>query len=265
MRAWIGRRPGNCSPASEPKLTEIAEYAAGKAPPRCGWPRRMTVAETSFAAIDFESAGIRRGSTEVPVQIGIALMHRLEISGNFGSFLFTEQPITWAAQKVHGICAKDLAGAPRLPELWPQVHHLLHNRWLVAHGSATERRFLRAFPFHGFGPWVDTLKLSRAVWPEKDSFALGDLVRALGLEDDLRKALPAFRWHDALSDAMASLILLRRAVADAKISEQQADLLLRPDATEYHRLKAQGFLPRSQSRSPGRRALRKEDFPLSDI
>jgi DNA polymerase-3 subunit epsilon len=127
----------------------------------------MTVAEISFAAIDFESAGIRRGSTEVPVQIGIALMHQLEISENFGSFLFTEEPITWAAQKVHGIRAKDLAGAPRLPELWPKIHHLLHDRWLVAHGSATERRFLRAFPFHGFGPgWIS---LSRAVWPEKNS------------------------------------------------------------------------------------------------
>jgi DNA polymerase III subunit epsilon len=225
----------------------------------------MTVAETSFAAIDFESAGIRRGSTDVPVQIGIALMHQLEISENFGSFLFTEQPITWAAQKVHGIRAKDLAGAPRLPELWPRIHRLLHNRWLVAHGSATERRFLRAFPFHGFGPWVDTLKLSRAVWPEKNSFALGDLVQDLGLEDDLHAAFPAFRWHDALSDAMASLILLRRAVFEAKIGSEKADLLLRPDATEYHRLKARELPPHSRSRSLARRGLRREDFPGSDI
>ena len=192
-------------------------------------------------------------------------MHQLEISENFGSFLFTDQPITWAAQKVHGICAKDLAGAPRLPELWPEIHRLLQNRWLVAHGSATERRFLRAFPFHGFGPWVDTLKLSRAVWPEKNSFALGDLIADLGLEDDLRRAFPPFRWHDALSDAMASLILLRRAVADANIAAEKVELLLRPDATEYHRLKAIGFPPRSGLRSPSRRGLRREDFPLSDI
>ncbi len=180
---------------------------------------RMIVGETPFAAVDFESAGIRRGSTEVPVQIGIALMHRLVISEKFSSFVFADQPITWAAQKVHGICAKDLAGAPRLPELWPEIHRLLQNRWLVAHGSATERRFLRAFPFHGFGPWVDTLKLARAVWPDKKSFALGDLIVDLGLEDDLRKVFPGFRWHDALSDAMASLVLLRRVIADAKISD----------------------------------------------
>ena len=82
----------------------------------------MIVAETSFAAVDFESAGICRGSTEVPVQIGIARMHHLEISETFSSFLFTDQPITWAAKKVHGISAKDLAGAPRLPDLWPEIN-----------------------------------------------------------------------------------------------------------------------------------------------
>jgi DNA polymerase III subunit epsilon len=225
----------------------------------------MIVAETSLAAVDFESAGVRRGSTEVPVQIGIALMHRLEISESFSSFLYTDQPITWAARKVHGICPGDLAGAPRLPELWPEVHRLLKNRWLVAHGSATERRFLRAFPFHGFGPWVDTLKLSRAVWPEKKSFALGDLILDLGLEDDLRKDLPAFRWHDALSDATASLILLRRAVTDAKVSMEKAEILLRPDASQYHHLRAQGLHPRSKSPQHAHRGLRKEGSPISDI
>ena len=198
----------------------------------------MTVAEAPFAAIDFESAGIRRGGTEVPVQIGIALMRFQEISESFTSFLFTDEPITWAAQKVHGIRTRDLAGAPRLLELWPEVRRLLENRWLVAHGSATERRFLRAFPFHGFGPWVDTLKLSRAVWPGQKSFALGDLILDLGLEDDIRNALPGFRWHDALSDAMASLVLLRRVVAEASVGAQEAAILLRPDDSRYHQLKA---------------------------
>jgi DNA polymerase-3 subunit epsilon len=198
----------------------------------------MTVAEVPFAAIDFESAGIQRGGTEVPVQIGVALMGCLQISEFFTSFLFTSQPITWAAQKIHGICARDLTGAPRLLELWPEIRRLLENRWIVAHGSATERRFLRAFPFHGFGPWIDTLKLSRAVWPGKKSFALGDLILELGLVSELRAVHPAFRWHDALSDAVASLVLLRRVVAEAGVGAREAEILLRPDDSHYHRLRA---------------------------
>ena len=80
------------------------------------------------------------------------------------------------------------------------------------------------------------MKLSRAIWPEKSSFALGDLILDLGLEDELRMAFPSFRWHDALSDAIASLILLRRAVADSRVGAEKAEILLRPDASHYHRL-----------------------------
>ncbi len=200
----------------------------------------MRVSGTDFAAIDFESAGMRPGGTEVPVQIGIASMRGLIIAPeeSFGTFLFTEEPITWSAQKVHGITAADLAGAPSLLSLWPVLKDKLSDRWLVAHGAATEKRFLRAFPFHGFGPWIDTLKLSRALWPDRPSFALGDLIRSLDLEDTLRAAHPPFRWHDALSDALASLILLRRIIAEAGIADEDAGMLLRPDDSPYHRAKA---------------------------
>jgi len=198
----------------------------------------LIVAEAPFAAIDFESAGIRRGSTEVPVQIGIAQMRDGRIENQLSSFLGTKEAITWSAQKVHGIRMEDLAGAPDLLSLWPQIKALLESRWIVAHGAATEKRFLRAFPFHNFGPWIDTLKLARAVWPTQPSFALGDLLIALGLEPELRECHAAFRWHDALSDALASLILLRRVITDAKIADEPAEILLRADDSLYHRLKA---------------------------
>jgi DNA polymerase-3 subunit epsilon len=198
----------------------------------------MTVAEISFAAIDFESAGIRQGGTEVPVQIGIAVMQAGVMGEHFESFLATDQPITWSAQKVHGIRAADLAGAPGLAALWPRIKGLLENRWVVAHGAATEKRFLRAFPFHGFGPWLDTLKLARAAWPELPSYALGDLMVTLGLESELRAVHEGFRWHDALSDALASLILLRRLVGETGVAAEPAEILLRADDSFHHRLRA---------------------------
>jgi DNA polymerase-3 subunit epsilon len=221
----------------------------------------MIVAETSFAAVDFESAGVRRGSTEVPVQIGIALMCRREIVESFSSFLFTDQPITWAARKVHGICAQVWPGADDFA--LPEVHRLLETAgwWPMVPPPKGDSR---AFPFHGFGPWVDTLKLARAVWPAMKSFALGDLILDLGLEEDLRRTFPGFRWHDALSDAMASLVLLRRTVAEAKVETQEAEILLRPDASQYHRLKAPGHPPRSGSRSPGIVGFEGR-VPVSDI
>lgn len=198
----------------------------------------MTVAEIPFAAIDFESAGVRRGGTDVPVQIGVATMCGGVPGEFFTSFLATNQPITWSAQRVHGIRVEDLRDAPELTALWPRLRGLLEGRWIVAHGAATEKRFLRAFPFHGFGPWIDTLKLARAVWPEWESFSLGDLVAAAGLEAEWRGLGDRFRWHDALSDAAASLVLLRRIIAECGIAGADAEVLLRADDSTYHRLRA---------------------------
>lgn len=199
----------------------------------------MSIGETAFAALDFESAGVRKGGTDVPVQIGIAQMRNGIIAPEqfFVSHLSTDQPITWSAQKVHGIRAEDLRDAPDFLTLWPEVKARLGGRWLVAHGAATEKRFLRAYPFHGFGPWIDTLKLARAVWPDLPSFALGDLIHATGLEDELRAICPETRWHDALFDSVATLVLLRRMIAEAGLENDPPGRLLQADDSFYHRRK----------------------------
>lgn len=200
----------------------------------------MILSATPFAALDFESAGAQRGSTDVPVQIGVASLDRLDAPkiGTFTSYLASDQPIVWSAQKVHGISNADLEGAPTLLALWPQLNGLLQGKWIIAHGAATEKRFLRAFPFHGFGPWVDTLKLARALWPTLPSHSLGDLILALGLEEEMRAAHASFRWHDALSDAIASVILLRHVVQTAGLENEDPSVLLRADDSLYHRDKA---------------------------
>jgi DNA polymerase-3 subunit epsilon len=197
----------------------------------------LRVGETEFAAIDFESAGARKGSTDVPVQIGIAtcIGAATDCRTALASYLATDQPIVWSAQKVHGIRQEDLAGAPTLLELWPQISSQMQGRWVVAHGAATEKRFLRAFPFHGFRPWVDTLKLARAVWPDLPSHSLGDLIGQLGLDGEMARLYPAYRWHDAVSDALASLVLLGHVITVSGIAEEPAEILLRADDSHYHR------------------------------
>lgn len=186
------------------------------------------IREIPFASLDFESAGERANEAGVPVQIGIAWMQRLDPVPDsfFRSYLRAARPVTWSAQQIHGITDRDLADAPDLLSLWPEVKGRLGGRWIVAHGSGTERRFLRAFPLHGFGPWVDTLSLSRKVLPGRSSYALSDLVGDLGLEEEVRRYLPDFRWHEALSDALASLLLLRNLIELTGISDHPGEILL---------------------------------------
>jgi DNA polymerase-3 subunit epsilon len=188
----------------------------------------ILIREIPFAALDFESAGERANEAGVPVQIGIAWMGGLApVADSFyRSYLRAVRPVTWSAQQIHGITDRDLADAPDLLSLWPEVKGRLGGRWIVAHGSGTEKRFLRAFPLHGFGPWVDTLSLSRKILPGRTSYALSDLVSALELEEEARRLLPDFRWHEALSDALASLLLLRKLIEVTGISDHPGKVLV---------------------------------------
>ena len=97
---------------------------------------------------------------------------------------------------------------------------------MVAHGVGTEKRYLRAFPMHGFGPWIDTLTLSRKILTGRSSYALSELVGEFSLEAEARALLPDFRWHEALSDALASLLLLKKLIELSGIADHPAETLL---------------------------------------
>jgi len=191
----------------------------------------LKVAEVPFAVIDFESAGSGPGLTDEPVQIAVIHWSGEEIKTALNSYLRPSRKVTWSAKEVHGIGDELLVGAPLFMDLWPQVKASLSTRWVVAHGAATEKRFLRVFPFHGFGPWVDTLTLTRAVYPSLSSHALGDAVEKLGLTAQLPTA--GFRWHDACSDAIATAILLRHLIQVTEIGQEPAEILTRPNLMEY--------------------------------
>jgi len=191
----------------------------------------MKTSDVPFAAIDFESAGTAPGLTDEPVQVAIVHWQDNAPRVALNSHLRPTRPVTWAAQQVHGISDDQLSGAPRLVDLWPSIKSSLEERWVVAHGAATEKRFLRVFPFHGFGPWVDTLALTRAVYPSLPSHALGDAVTSLGLLDHIK--FPGFRWHDAASDAIASLVLLQHLIKAAGLSDEPAEVLTRPNLKAY--------------------------------
>jgi len=188
-----------------------------------------------FTAIDFESAGATRGKSDSPVQIGLASWSTaVGHSQAFVSYLHTDQPILWSAQKVHGISTLDLADAPTLIALWPEVKSRLSGAVVVAHGKGTEKRFLRAFPGHGFGPWIDTLLLARSAWPDLANHSLGSLCDALNLTESVRSLVPLRSWHDALFDAVASLVLLVHIIEAHTLLDEPLESLLHPDTSRWH-------------------------------
>lgn len=194
------------------------------------------IREVTFCAIDFESAGTARGQTDAPIQIGMVTWkpatHQYDL---FVSYLHTDQPIHWSAQKVHGISPDHLLGAPTLLSLWPELKSRLANSIVVAHSKGTEKRFLRTFPGHGFGPWIDTLHLARAAWPEMAKHTLGNVCESLGLFEKINSHVPDKQWHDALFDARASIELLAYLIEAHDLLDAPIDVLLHPDTSCWHR------------------------------
>jgi DNA polymerase-3 subunit epsilon len=191
-----------------------------------------------FTAIDFESAGATRGMTDSPVQVGLASWSvETGHSDPFVSYLFTDQPVQWSAQKIHGIGPAQLADAPSLLTLWPDLKRRLSGTVVVAHGKGTEKRFLRAFPGHGFAPWIDTLLLARSAWPALTHHSLGTLCDHHGLTETVRALVPGKSWHDALFDATASLVLLAHLIDALALADQPVDCFLQPDTSAWHKLK----------------------------
>jgi DNA polymerase III subunit epsilon len=198
----------------------------------------LSIAETRFAAIDFESAGSAPGRTDEPVQIAIAHLLGTSITPSLCSYVKTGNSVTWAARKVHGITDAMIQDAPHFTDLWPQIKAGMEGCWIVAHGAATEKRFLRVFPFHSFGPWVDTLDLSRAVYPGLPSHALGEVIKALGLENEPEILADDFRWHDAQCDAIASLVLLRHLIAVCGLAGAEAEVLKSAGQESYFKARS---------------------------
>lgn len=184
------------------------------------------LSQLAYAAIDFESAGAAPGETDQPVQIGIVRVEKL-----FGepktwvTYLAAGRPIHWAASRIHGITTDRLAGAPSFLSVWPRVHELLAGAVVVGHNLATEKRYLRAFPGHSFGPWLDTLTLARATIPNCPDYGLGALAATLGLVEEVDALSPGGHWHDALYDAAASLCLLRCVVRELELSTSPLEAL----------------------------------------
>lgn len=197
------------------------------------------VRDVVFAGIDFEGAGAQRGREDWPVQIGMATWSLENGFGNyFDSYLEKEGQVDWYAKKIHGIDEEKLEGAPSLLSLWPEVNGRLGNEAVpVAHAKGTEKRFLRKFPGNPFEPWVDTLLLARAALPDSKKHSLGIFCEEVGIAEKVRELVPDRDWHDALFDAVASLVLLEWVIKRYGLEDLPLWALVVPNNGAWYRLR----------------------------
>lgn len=188
-----------------------------------------------FAALDFETTGSVSGYPVEPWQVGVVRWEAGEFFAWEHWLRVGPRPFHPRAPGRHEQIRDELAVAPPLHELLPEVRSWCGGVPLVAHNAATEQKCLReAVPMERFGPWIDTLKLSRALWPELSSHSLGDVLRTHGLREKVVALLPNREEHDALFDAMGSAVLLRYILELPVCRGISFDVLVQPDLMAYY-------------------------------
>jgi|Deesub1362B_J571_1020462.scaffolds.fasta_scaffold00187_25 ATP-dependent DNA helicase DinG len=175
-----------------------------------------------FFALDLETTGLDPKRDEI---LEIAWVRFAE--GKPRERFQTLVRVTFLPKEVEeltGISAERLRRAPSLGEVLPEVLDRLSDKVVVAHNAPFDRAFLEEAARRldiqlPLIYWVDTLSLSRLIWPERDSHALS------ALREKLRLAPQGA--HRALPDAEATgYLFLEEVAAFQFLPEGTQELLL---------------------------------------
>ena len=177
------------------------------------------LSELTFTVLDFETTGTVKGFECLPWQLGAVRTTRDGLIQGIGEFdTLLRVPMTHRfsgnAPGQHAVLRAEIAQAPEAMDVWPALHEALSSTVPVAHNAATERNVLaRLAPMTRYPYWLDTLRLTRKVYPSLPNFALENIIPALGLDAQLRQIVPGRNAHDAYYDAVACALLLIHILA----------------------------------------------------
>ena len=150
--------------------------------------------------------------------------------------------------EIHGLKQRDLLGLEPFQQNQSFFAELRGSvDVFCAHHASVEENLLKdTWPYRpirsekqnfDWGPWVDTLRLYKKLYPNIGNYSLAHLVSTFGVGDSLRKnalrSCPSGRqrYHCALYDSLASAFLLTRLAEEPKISEASLEWLIETSAS----------------------------------
>ena len=159
-----------------------------------------------FVAVDVETAN---ADCATICQIGVVHFDRNGPKDRWTTLIDPEDYFDGMNVSVHGITEKDVSGAPRFPDVFPELVSRLEDQ-IVTHHMPFDRVALRRAASRYKLPmlrvqWLDSAAVARRAWKRfaEKGYGLGNLAREFDL---------ALDHHDALSDAEASGWVLQKAV-----------------------------------------------------
>jgi DNA polymerase-3 subunit epsilon len=171
-----------------------------------------TFSDASFSVIDFETTGTSPRSSRA-IEVGIVKIENFKIVDSYHSLINPLQNIPPFITALTGIDNSDLVEAPTFEEISEDIRNFIDGTILVGHNLPFDYAFLknefdRAELILPSMPQVCTLKLSRNLFPELKSKALGSMVKHFRIRHkDVHRAL-----GDATATAKIFLKILEKLI-----------------------------------------------------
>ncbi|WP_343747765.1 exonuclease domain-containing protein [Fluviicola sp.] len=159
----------------------------------------------NYAIVDIETTGGSTKSSKI-TEIAIYKHNGAQIIDSFSTLVNPEMPIPDFIARLTGIHDKMVEGAPKFYEIAKQIIEFTEDCIFVAHNVGFDYGIIRhEFKLLGYDyrkAHLCTVRASRYVLPGHESYSLGKLSRALGIELTNR--------HRAIGDAEATAHLFTR-------------------------------------------------------
>lgn len=153
----------------------------------------------SFVVFDVETTGFSSRNDKI-IEIGAVKIENKKIVDSFNTLINPSRPISQEITDLTGIDDSMLIGQPKFEEICDEFANFIDGAILVAHNAAFDIGFLKTnLEKNGKKfdkAYIDTLELSRILYPNVRSHALGKIAKRLGIS--LENA------HRAVDDARAT-------------------------------------------------------------
>jgi DNA polymerase-3 subunit epsilon len=165
-----------------------------------------------FVAVDVETANADMASI---CQVGFVRYQNGSPVEEWHSLVDPEDDFDAINISIHGIDARSVANAPRLPDLADRIQTTLAGQISVCHTHFDRVAFTQAFERYRLSPlecrWLDSARVARRAWTQfaQSGYGLANLCSTFGFQ---------YKAHDALEDARACAFVMLRAVQESGLT-----------------------------------------------
>lgn len=160
----------------------------------------------TYAVVDLETTGHSPANGDRIIQIAIVLVKNGEIGEKYDWFVNPGQDIPAFIKQLTNISDKEVENAPYFEDIAENVRNILEGTVFVAHNTDFDLSFLQSeFKRCGLSEWsgmeIDTVELSKIIYPSSPSYRLQDIAEELDI------ALPSAHRADDDAEATSKLLL----------------------------------------------------------